>query len=71
MVESWDDHLATVKRILLYVAGTSNWGLWFGQKKGNYTVLTWFNDADFAGNIDASKSTSWVIFFLANNPVTW
>jgi hypothetical protein len=70
MVELWEDHLATVKRILLYVAGTSNWGR-FGQKKGNYTVLTWFNDADFAGNIDASKSTSWVIFFQANNPVTW
>jgi hypothetical protein len=64
-------HLAAVKKILCYVVGTYNWGLWFGRKKRNEAFLTWFSDADFAGNVDARKSTTGVIFFLTNNPITW
>jgi hypothetical protein len=64
------DHLAAVKKILRYVAGTCNWGLWFGQKKGNQALLTGFSDAVFAGDVDARKSTTRVIFFLANSPIT-
>jgi hypothetical protein len=66
-----EDHLAAVKRILRYVEGTSNWGLWFGRKKGNQMMLIGFSDVDFARDVDARKSTIRVIFFLANNPVTW
>jgi hypothetical protein len=68
--EPQEDHLAAVKKILCYVAGTCNWGLWFGQKKGNQTLLTGFSDADFAGDVDARKSTTGVIFFLVSNPIT-
>jgi hypothetical protein len=69
--EPLEDHLAVMKWILRYVAGTSNWGLWFGWKKGNQTLLTEFIDADFARDVDVRKSTTGVIFFLANNPVIW
>jgi hypothetical protein len=69
--EPREDHLAVVKKILCYVAGTCNWGLWFGQKKGNQTLLIMFSDADFVGDIDVRKSTIWVIFFLVNRPITW
>jgi hypothetical protein len=34
-----EDHLAAVKKILCYVAGTCNWGLWFDKKKGNQALL--------------------------------
>jgi hypothetical protein len=83
--EPWEDHLVAVKRILhcgeyqqlgvlerilCYVVGTSNWGLWIGQKKGTHVMLTGFSDVDFAGDVDARKSTTGVTFFLANNPVT-
>jgi hypothetical protein len=34
-------------------------------------LLTWFSDADFAGDVDARKSTTGVIFFLVNSPITW
>jgi hypothetical protein len=34
-----EDHLAAVKKILRYVAGTCNWGLWFDKKKGNQALL--------------------------------
>jgi hypothetical protein len=40
-------------------------------KKGNQALLIGFSDVDFAGDVDASKSTTLVIFFLANNPITW
>jgi hypothetical protein len=69
--EPREDHLAAVKKILRYVTGTCNWGLWFGRKKGNHALLTGFSDPDFARDVDARKSTTWVIFFLANNPITW
>jgi hypothetical protein len=70
LYEPWEDHLTAVK-ILCYVAGTCNWGLWFGQKKGNQVLLTGFSDADFAEDVDARKSTIGVIFFLTNNSITW
>jgi hypothetical protein len=60
-----------VKNILRYVVGTCNWGLWFGRKKRNHALLTGFSDADFAGDVDARKSTTGVIFFLVNSPITW
>jgi hypothetical protein len=69
--EPREDHLTAVKWILLYVVGTSNWGLWFRRKKENHALLTGFRDADFAEYVDAWKNTTGVIFFLANNPVTW
>jgi hypothetical protein len=33
--------------------------------------LTGFSDADFAGDVDARKSTTVVTFFLVNNLITW
>jgi hypothetical protein len=66
-----EDHLAVVKRILRYVADTRNWGLWFGRKKGNQVMLIGFNNVDFARDVNARKSTTGVIFFLANSPDTW
>jgi hypothetical protein len=56
--EPREDHFAAVKKILRYVAGTCNWGLWFNRKKGNQALLTWFSDADFARDVDARKSTT-------------
>jgi hypothetical protein len=69
--EPREDHLATVKKILCHVAGTCNWGLWFGWKKENQALLIGFSDADFAEDVDARKSTTEVIFFLVNNLITW
>jgi hypothetical protein len=68
--EPREDQLVAVKKILRYVVGTYNWGLWFGRKKGNQSLLIGFSDADFAGDVDARKSTTGVIFFLVNSPIT-
>jgi hypothetical protein len=61
--------LAAVKKILRYVVGTCNWGLWFGRKKGNKTLLIGFSDADFAGDVDTRKSTTGVMFLLTKQKV--
>jgi hypothetical protein len=68
--EPQEDHLTAVKKILRYVAGTCNWGLWFGRKKRNQALLIGFSDADFVGDVDARKRTTGVIFFLVNSPIT-
>jgi hypothetical protein len=69
--EPREDHLTAVKKILRYVTGTCNWGRWFGRKKGNQVLLTGFSDAYFARDVVARESTTEVIFFLANSPITW
>ena len=64
------DHLAAVKQILRYVAGSKSWGLRYEIKKER-VQLTGFSDSDFAGDVDARRSTTRVIFFLGSSPITW
>ncbi|KAG8045869.1 hypothetical protein GUJ93_ZPchr0008g13357 [Zizania palustris] len=71
MEEPHEDHLAAVKHILRYVAGTCKWGLWYGRKKKDEAELFGFSDSDLAGDVDNRKSTTGMIFFLADSPITW
>ena len=57
-----EEHLAAVKHILRYIAGTSCLGLWYARKKSDQPALLEFSDSDFAGDIDNRKNTSRVIF---------
>jgi hypothetical protein len=66
-----EDHMAAVKNIVRYVAGTQNWGLWFSLKKGEEATLTVFSDSDYAGDTDERKSTAGVICFLSGSPIAW
>ncbi|XP_072146532.1 secreted RxLR effector protein 161-like [Setaria viridis] len=68
--EPSEDHLVAVKHILRYVEGTKNWGLWFGRKKEKKAHVTGFSDSDYAGDVDARKSMTGVIFFLSSSPIT-
>jgi hypothetical protein len=70
LAEPHEDHMMAVKHILWYLTGTMNWGLNFkrGQERA---VLIGFTDSDFAGDVDSRKSTSGVIFFLNQSPMTW
>jgi hypothetical protein len=67
------EHLAAVKRVLRYVAGTLDWGLHYrpGQKNGGAPKLLGYSDSDLAGDVNDRKSTSGLIFFLAGGPVAW
>jgi hypothetical protein len=71
MEEPHEDHLAAIKHILRYIAGTRDWGLKFARKKGDQPVLLGYSDSDLAGDVDSRKSTSGVIFFLEESPISW
>lgn len=59
------EYLPVVKRVLRYVAGTLSFGCFYKRKKD--AQLTGYNDSNLAGDIDAHKSTTGVLFFLGNN----
>ncbi|CAM8923401.1 unnamed protein product [Rhodiola kirilowii] len=64
-----ESHLMNVKRIIKYVRGTSDYGLWYTKDTNSY--LVGYCDADWAGNAEDRNSTSGRCFFLGNNPVSW
>jgi hypothetical protein len=67
-----EEHMNAVKRILRYVAGTKHWGVTFSAgSKGQHPCLVGFSDSNMAGDPVDRKSTSGMIYFLSNNPITW
>jgi hypothetical protein len=63
-----NEHWKALDQIFGYLKATKEYGIWVGgQKKG----LACYVDADFAGDIDDSKSTSGSIMFLNDGPVAW
>ena len=60
----------TVKRILRYLKGTSNFGLIYQRQSGN-TRLTGFCDADYGGDIDTRRSRSGYFFKLGASLIAW
>jgi hypothetical protein len=64
-----DSHWKMEKRILRYVAGTLNFGLWYTKSDSNQ--LSGYTDSDFAGILDDRKSTSGYVFQLGMNLISW
>jgi hypothetical protein len=59
------EHQHAVKRIIRYVAGTLDHGLYYPRCLGAAHFIGYSDsDSDHAGDIDTSKSTSGIIFFL-------
>ena len=51
-----ESHIAAVKRIIHYVNGTLDFGLWYSRDTN--VDIVGFSDADWACNTDDMKSTS-------------
>ena len=64
-----ESHLKAVKRIIRYIKGTYNLGLFYSFDTND--ILVGYCDADWAGNIDDRKSTSGGCFYVGNNLVSW
>ncbi|KAK0571634.1 hypothetical protein LWI29_019229 [Acer saccharum] len=64
-----ESHLSSVKRVIRFVNGTSNYGIWYSFDTN--PSLVGYSDADWPGNCDDRKSTLGGCFFLGNNLVSW
>jgi hypothetical protein len=69
MQEPHADHLAVVKHILRYLAGTCDWGLFYEKGKGEEPRLVGYSDNDWASDLDGRKNTTGLILFLNNSVV--
>ena len=64
-----ESHLIAVKRILRYLHGTKDFGLWY-PGCGNFALIG-FSDADYTSyNVDR-KSTSGSCQFLGSSLISW
>ncbi|KAJ9544440.1 LOW QUALITY PROTEIN: hypothetical protein OSB04_024147, partial [Centaurea solstitialis] len=64
-----DSHLSAVKRILRYLKGTPDFGLWYPKDSG-FELIT-YTDSDHAGCKLNRKSTSGACQFLGDKLVSW
>ncbi|XP_057515578.1 secreted RxLR effector protein 161-like [Amaranthus tricolor] len=63
------EHMAAILRILRYLKGTSNKGVFYS--KNDNLDLVGYTDADWAGDRDDRKSTSGYFTLVGGNLVTW
>ncbi|XP_062075538.1 secreted RxLR effector protein 161-like [Humulus lupulus] len=64
-----ESHVVDVKRIIRYVHGTVDYGLWYSNETNSN--LVGFSDAGWVGNAEDRKSTTGGCFYLGNNLVSW
>ncbi|KAM2718779.1 hypothetical protein EV1_030652 [Malus domestica] len=62
-------HLKTTKRILRYLKGTINFGLFYSSSS-NYKLVG-YSDSDWVGDSDDRKSTTGFVFFNGDTAFTW
>jgi hypothetical protein len=64
------EHLQAVKRILRYVAGTTEFGLHY-TRASTAARFIGYSDSDLAGDIDTSKSTTGSLFYYGGCLISW
>jgi len=64
-----EQHWLAAKRLLRYMMGTMNLGIFY--KKGGCKQLIAYSDSDFAGDIDDRKSTTGCVFIISSGAVSW
>jgi hypothetical protein len=69
MEDPRQEHMAAMKHLLRYVAGTIDYGLAYTSNAE--LNLVGYSDSDMAGDVDDRKSTSGILYFLDGNPVAW
>jgi hypothetical protein len=64
------EHQQAVKKIIRYIAGTLDHGLYY-LRCPREAHLVGYNDSDHVGDIDTSKSMSVILFFFDKCLVSW
>lgn len=62
-------HLQAAKRVLRYLQGTTDFGIFY--KKGGDDELVAYSDSDYAGDLDDRKSTSGYVFLFSSGAISW
>ena len=62
-------HMGVAKRVLKYVRGTTNLGIWYLKTGG--VKLDGYADSDWAGSVDDMKSTSGYVFTIGSGVICW
>ncbi|PKU76503.1 putative mitochondrial protein [Dendrobium catenatum] len=65
-----ESHLSFVKRILRYLLGTPNLGIWYPRHSTSFKILG-YSDSDFAGCRIDKKSTSGTCQFIGQSLISW
>ncbi|RVW51356.1 Retrovirus-related Pol polyprotein from transposon TNT 1-94 [Vitis vinifera] len=69
MASPTEMHLQAAKRVLRYLKGTVDLGVFY-QNEGNGELMA-YTDSDYAGDVDDRKSTSGYVFLLSEGAVAW
>lgn len=64
-----ESHWRAAKRILRYIKGTMEFGLFYPY--GDEANLVGYSDSDWGGDLDERKSTTGYVFFLGSTAFTW
>jgi len=62
-------HYGAAKRILRYIAGTLDYGIWYSNT--NNFRLCGYTDSDYGSSLDDRRSVSANVFTLGSGAVTW
>ena len=62
-------HFGVAKRVLRYIRGIFDYGLWFVKKESK--ELQGYADSDWAGSLDDSKSTFGYAFSFGSEVFSW
>jgi hypothetical protein len=62
-------HLDAICHFLCYLQGTVDLGLLY--RRGEDSLITGYNDSDWAGDRNDRKSTTRYLFLLGSTPITW
>jgi len=80
MANPGPSHMAAIRRVLRYIAGTLDYGLEYRNERWTPSGLGYsipaselinFTDSDWAGDKDRSLSTTGTVTYLAGGPISW
>lgn len=69
MANPREDHMLAAKRVLRYLKGTLDLGIFY--KRGSDLEVRAYTDSDYAGDADDRRSTSGYVFLLSGAAVCW
>ena len=62
-------HLQAAKRVMRYLKGTFDFGIFYG--KGEDGELIAYANSDYARDLEDRKSTSGYVFLLSSGAISW